>query len=242
MTSTRRPEPPARGALRVSVVIPTWREADRIVATLEALAAQGPDEVIVVDGGSPDGTADRAAGAPTRPRVVRSGRGRGAQLRAGAAAASGDLLVFLHADCRLAPGALAALRRYAARHPRVPGGCFRMRITPGGRGIGVVERSANLRAALIAMPYGDQAMFARRGAYERVGGFPPWPLMEDVELARRLRRLGRLAVLPDRVVVSARRWERAGVLRQTLRNWRLITLWMLGVPADRLAPRYPTVR
>jgi rSAM/selenodomain-associated transferase 2 len=243
MACTRHPERRSpRVAASISVVIPTWREADRIAPTLAALDAQGPDEVIVADGGSPDGTADRAEAAPSRPRVLRTGRGRGVQLRAGAEAASGDVLLFLHADCRLEDGAIARLRDWSARHPRVPGGCFRMRVEPRGARLAIVEAAANLRAGLGGLPYGDQAMFARRWAYERAGGFPPWPLMEDVELVRRLGRLGRLAVLPDRVIVSARRWERTGVVRQTLRNWQLISLWALGVPAERLAPRYPTVR
>jgi rSAM/selenodomain-associated transferase 2 len=222
------------------VVIPTLNEAATIVETLRRLAGQEGDEVIVADASSPDGTADlaRHEGA----RVIDSPRGRGVQQNRGAAAASGHALVFLHADCRLEEGAIAVLRRFLAGHPRVAAGCFRMRVAaehPLYRGI---ELAAHLRAGLLGLPYGDQGLFVTRRAFEQVGGFPEVPLMEDLGLAMRLRRLGRVAVLSPRIFVSPRRWAEHGIIGQTLRNWALTAAAAVGVPVSTLARFYPHVR
>ena len=226
--------------MRISVVIPTLNEAATIAGTLGALAGQGIDEVIVVDASSPDGTAElaRSKGA----LVLESPRGRGVQQNRGAAAASGDVLVFLHADCRLDDGAIAALRHFLGRHPRVVGGCFLMRVEaqhPLYRGI---ELAAHLRAGLWGIPYGDQGVFVRRHTFDRIGGFPEVPLLEDLGLAMRLRRQGRCAVVPARIFVSPRRWIQQGILVQTLRNWALTAAAAAGVPPATLARFYPPVR
>lgn len=226
--------------MRVSVVIPTFNEASTIVATLESLAAQAADEVIVADGSSPDGTASLALA--TGAMVVESPRGRGVQQNLGARRASGELLLFLHADCRLEPGAVAALRRFISANPRVPGGCFRMRIDDPDPRFRPIDAAAHLRAGLLGLPYGDQGIFATRWAFDLVGGFPATKLMDDVLFSTRLRRLGRLAVLPNRILVSARRWKYAGLVRQTLRNWALTALAAGGVRPDELARFYPVVR
>jgi rSAM/selenodomain-associated transferase 2 len=226
--------------MRLSVVIPTLEEATTISSCLEHLESQGADEVIVVDADSPDGTAELAASAGAR--VLRSPRGRGVQQNRGALAASGDLLLFLHADCRLEPGGLDALRRFVRRHPRVPGGCFRMRVEDNSPAFRSIDGAAHLRAGLLGVPYGDQGIFAPRWAFDRVGGFPEVPLMEDVFFGLRLRRLGRIAVLRPRILVSPRRWHQRGLVRQTLLNWTLTALAGAGVGTERLSPLYAVIR
>lgn len=190
-------------------------------------------EHIVVDGGSTDGTdrVAREAGA----EVISAPRGRGAQLRAGAALATGEWIVFLHSDTRLENGFTAALR---ALPPTVAGGAFTLRIDDARHGFRVVERGVAFRSRVLGLPYGDQAIFARREAYEAVGGMPALPLMEDVAFVRRLRRRGRLAILPLAATTSARRWRRHGIVGTTLRNWTLLGAWAAGVPAERLALWY----
>ncbi len=221
----------------VSVVIPTLNEADRLPETLRYLREQRPHEIIVVDGGSTDGTCDRAAGAD---RLLHGPRGRAAQMNLGAAHAAGDVLLFLHADCTLEAGALAAAER-AVRRPGVAAGCFAMSVT-GGWPYRTIGWGASARVRLTGIAYGDQGLFLRREVFERVGGFPPLRFMEDVFICRALRRRGRVVVLPQRVFVSPRRWQRVGLVRQTLRNWALTALAAAGVPPDRLATYYPAVR
>jgi rSAM/selenodomain-associated transferase 2 len=228
------------GRVSVSVIIPTLDESSTIVSCLGHLAGQGADEVIVADADSPDGTARlaQAAGA----MVVRSPRGRGVQQNRGAALASGDVLLFLHADCRLEPGSISCLRRVVGRRPFVPGGCFRMRVDAREPSFRSIDAAAHLRAGVLGLPYGDQGIFVPRWAFDRVGGFPELPLMEDVHLALRLRKLGRVALLPRRIFVSPRRWQRHGILGQSLRNWALTAAAAAGVRSDHLARFYPVVR
>lgn len=225
---------------RISVIIPTYNESSTIATCLARLACQDADEVIVADGSSPDGTALLAE--QHGARVVRTRRGRGLQQNRAAAAASGDVLLFLHADCWLEPGALEVLRRFLGRHPRIPGGCFRMQVADPDPRFRAINAAADLRAGLLGIPYGDQALFAPRWAFNRIGGFPELPLMDDVHLSLRLRHLGRLAVLPARVYVSPRRWQRQGLMGQTFRNWALTALAVAGVPTHVLARFYPVVR
>lgn len=227
-------------SLRVSVIIPTYNESTTIAACLARLAGQCADEVIVADGSSPDGTAELAE--QLGAIVVTSPCGRGLQQNRGAAASSGDVLLFLHADCWLEPGALGVLRRFVTAHLRVPGGCFRMHVADPDPRFRPINAAADLRAGLLGIPYGDQGLFAPRWAFDRIGGFPELPLMDDVHFSLRLRRLGRLAVLPARIYVSPRRWHRHGLVGQTLRNWALTALAAAGVPAHVLARFYPVVR
>ena len=226
--------------MRISVVIPTLNEAATIAGTLRGLAGQGVDEVIVVDAASPDGTAELARSEGVL--VIDSSPGRGVQQNRGAGAASGDVLVFLHADCRLDDGAITALRRFLGRHPQVSAGCFRMRVEAEHPLYRCIELAAHLRAGLWGIPYGDQGIFVRRRLFDEIGGFPEVPLMEDVGLAIRLRRHGRLAVVPTRIFVSPRRWVRHGILGQTVRNWALTAAAAVGVPLSTLARFYPHAR
>jgi rSAM/selenodomain-associated transferase 2 len=215
----------------LSVVIPAWNEEGAIAEAIRSVRGQA--EVVVVDGGSEDHTCAvaEAAGA----RVLRGPRGRGRQLSLGAQEAGGDWLVFLHADTRLEAGWADAL---GALDPGVVGGAFRFAVDAAAPGYRLLERAVALRCRLLRLPYGDQALFARREAYARAGGFPPLPLMEDVAFVRRLARIGRLAFPRVRAFTSARRWEHGGLLRITARNAWLLALYGLGHPPERLARRY----
>lgn len=221
--------------MRLSVIIPALDEATAIGSTLAALAplvARGA-EVVVVDGGSRDATARiaREHGA----RVVAAGRGRARQMNAGAAVARGDTLLFLHADTRL-PASADALVQDALQ--RCPWGRFDVRIEGDARTLALVGALMNLRSRLTGIATGDQAMFATREAFAAVGGFPEQPLMEDIELSRRLRRLARPACLRERAVTSGRRWMEHGVWRTILLMWRLRLAYWLGASPERLRARY----
>jgi rSAM/selenodomain-associated transferase 2 len=219
-----------------AVVVPALDEAAGIESTLGALAplrARGV-EIVVVDGGSRDGTP--ALAAPLADRVVTGERGRARQMNAGAAATRAEVLLFLHADTRLPADAdrhvLDAVRRGALW------GRFDVRIDGRSRWLPVVAALMNLRSRLTGIATGDQAIFVTREAFERVGGFPDQPLMEDVEISRRLRRLGRPACLRAQVVTSGRRWDTHGGWRTILLMWRLRWAYWRGTPAHELARRY----
>jgi rSAM/selenodomain-associated transferase 2 len=223
-------------APRLSVVMPALDEAAGIGSVLAALAplrARGVD-LIVADGGSRDATA-RIAGAHGA-RVVHAPRGRARQMNAGAAAAAAPLLLFLHADTQLPAAAdaavIGALRRRAW-------GRFDVRIEGRSRWLPVVGTLMNWRSRASGIATGDQAIFVRRDAFEALGGFPEQPLMEDIELSRRLKaRFGRPACLRGPVHTSGRRWDEHGAWRTILLMWRLRWRYWRGVPADRLAREY----
>lgn len=234
---------PVSGVPRISVVLPVLDEATLIESALQALAplrAQGA-ELIVVDGDSRDGSAEAAAPWADQVRVVPKGRAR--QMNAGAALARSDVLLFLHADTRLPAGALAAIATALATPPRRGGrtpcwGRFDVRIGGEGLLLSLVAMLMNARSRLFGIATGDQAIFVTRSAFEAVGGYPQQPLMEDIELSTRLRRLSRPACLRDRVVTSGRRWQSQGVWRTILLMWRLRLLYRLGVAPERLARSY----
>jgi rSAM/selenodomain-associated transferase 2 len=226
---------------QISIIIPALNEAAGIGATLAALQplrSRGHD-VIVVDGGSEDGTPELAR--PLADRVIAAPRGRASQMNAGAAEARGDVVLFLHADTVLPADAdrmvlegLAATRllwgrfdvRIAGRHPLLP----------------AVAWLVNFRSRLTGIATGDQAIFAWREAFLRAGGFPPIPLMEDVALARALGGLSQPLCLAERVTTSGRRWESRGVLRTIALMWWLRLRYLLGASPERLAQRYDAPR
>ncbi len=224
--------------MTVSVVIPALNEAACLAETLRSVRRENPYEILVVDGGSSDGTREAAGEAD---RVLQGPRGRAAQMNLGGAHAVGDVLLFLHADCTLEPGALHAAESCLGRRG-VAAGCFRMRVTAAGMAYRLIDAGATARVRLTGLVYGDQGLFVERRRFADVGGFPRLRLMEDVFLSKALRRQGRIAVAPRRIFVSPRRWMRQGVVRQTLRNWALTTLAAGGVHPDRLAAFYPVVR
>ncbi len=230
------------GRERLSVVVPTWNEEEVLARALESLASSprdAPEEVLVVDGGSSDGT--RRIAATHGARVLSTERGRGTQLARGAQESSGDLLLFLHADARLAGGALGALRR-AFHDPNLLAAGLHQRIDGRGLLYRLIERAADARVRR-GWIYGDSGLVVRRSVYESVGGFRELPLFEDLDLSRRLRRRGKTGIVPGGALeVSARRWEREGVLARTLVNWALTLAWFAGVEPARLARYYPAER
>lgn len=216
--------------------MPVLDEAGRIRRALETLAplrAAG-HEVIVADGGSGDGTVELARGLCDRLLVTAPGRGR--QLAAGARAAAGEVVVLLHADTELPPDAAEAIT--AALDGGHDWGRFDAVLSGRQPLLRLVERMMNLRSRLTGMATGDQAMFVRREVLERVGGVPEQPLMEDIELSRRLRRHGPPACLSRAVWTSSQRWERHGIVRTIVTMWGLRLGYWLGVPAVRLARIY----
>lgn len=221
----------------LSIIIPVLDEAESIVAALDALAplrARGA-EIIVVDGGSHDGTV--ALATPLADRVIGAPRGRAAQMNAGAAIARGDVLLFLHADTRLPAEADRLILEGLARSGRAWG---RFDVTIEGTHplLRVVAFFMNWRSCLTGISTGDQAMFVTRAACGTVGGFPAIALMEDITLARSLKRISRPLCLSARVTTSGRRWEKRGVLRTVLLMWRLRLLYFLGADPSDLRKRY----
>jgi rSAM/selenodomain-associated transferase 2 len=205
--------------LRLAVVIPTFNEAERLAATLESLRTQTdpPDRVIVVDGGSADAT-PRLAEASGAEVLVERGRGRGGQVAAGVARATEDVVLVGHGDMLFPSESLAAIRRALATRPACPGGCLGHRFSSRRWVYRLIERADRMRAVR-GTSYGDQAQFFRREWLVDVGGFPDQPIMEDVELSRRVRALGRPLYLDLPVVVSPRRFEERGVWRVLWENW-----------------------
>lgn len=222
------------GALSISVVIPTLDEAERIGATLAAVRAALPRaHIVVADGGSRDGTATLAVHAGAR--VVPCSRGRGVQCAAGAAHARSGLLLFLHADTLLPPNAADVLARAFAR-PEVQIGTFRLSFDDGSRFLRACAWFTRFDSVFTR--FGDQGIAVRRSFYEQLGGFPAWPLFEDVELLRRARRRTRVWSLPARVTTSARRFRQHGVVRHQMQNAILLLRFLAGGKPERLALAY----
>jgi rSAM/selenodomain-associated transferase 2 len=221
----------------LSVVIPVLNEATNIAATLEALSALRANgaEIIVADGGSADETFTLAA--PLADQVLAGARGRAIQMNAGAAAAHGDVLLFLHADTRLPPHADTLILEGLAQSGRAWG---RFDISIEGRHplLPVVAAFMNARSRLTGIATGDQAIFVTREAFAAAGGYPGITLMEDIELARRLKRISRPLCLRARVTTSGRRWEGRGVLRTIVLMWRLRLAYFFGATPEELARRY----
>jgi len=227
---------------RISVIIPVLDEEASIAHAIRSCREAGPCEVIVVDGGSRDRTVEIARG--RADTVITAPRGRAAQMNAGADVARGEVLLFLHADTRLPGGSVPAVLG-ALQAPAVIGGAFRVRLTasPGaGRCVratlGITGRMIGARGSVSRSYSGDQAIFMRAEAFRAVGGYPEIPLMEDVELSRRMRRAGKTVLLPLRAETSGRRWEAWGPLRTVLFMWRLRIGHLLGRTPSRCAEAY----
>jgi len=219
----------------LSVIIPTLNEESFIVTTIEAARTARNVEIIVADGGSADRTRDIAAASGAK--VLHVTGGRAAQLNAGAAAASGRRLLFLHADTRLPQGYEAAIHS-AMDDPSVTLGAFRFKTDWPSYAMWIVEWGTNLRSWWLRWPYGDQGLFVERRAFDAAGAFPARQVMEDFGLVRRLRRRGRVLTLPLAVNTSARRWKRHGVLRVWAINQLMVSGYWAGVSDTRLARFY----
>lgn len=220
----------------ISVIVLALNEESRLPACLAALAGQSPHELLVVDGGSSDRTVAvaRAAGA----RVLVAERGRAAQANRGAAEAAGDVFLFLHADTRLAPGALGLIERTLAADDRIVAGCFSLRFDDDGAALRLFAAFGDVYHRLVRSLYGDRGIFVRRDAFVALGGFAPLPFMEDYDLGRRLRRLGRRVILPLRVVTSAREFGRQGPWLLAAKIVLCVIGFRLGVAPARLRRFY----
>ncbi len=219
----------------ISVIIPTLNESGNMECALRGVSGLRDVEVIVVDGGSNDSTLDIAARCGAE--VLSCDAGRAVQMNAGAGAARGDILLFLHADVVLPEGFAVAVRN-ALAEPDTVAGAFRFALNARGFRFRMIENLVGFRCRLFRMPYGDQALFMPRRVFEAIGGFPEVPIMEDYLLVRRLTARGRVAMLKQRALISARRWQHLGVFRATLRNQVAVLSCLLGVRMERIAQRY----
>ena len=220
---------------RITVIIPTLNEAANIGRTLDHLRPTQNVEVIVVDGGSADDTVEQAESCGAK--VIRARRGRACQMNAGAAGATGDVLLFLHADTCLPPGFEGHIH-HILENPGVVAGAFELVIDSPIHSLRIVERVANWRARLLQAPYGDQAIFVPVARFREIGGYLPLPIMEDFAFVRQLRKKGRIAILPVPVVTSPRRWLNVGVWKTLVVNQLIITGYWLGIPPEKLARWY----
>ncbi len=219
----------------LTIIIPTLNEADGITAFLEDLRQIAPAaEIILADGGSQDGTP--ALAAARCDRIVTSAAGRARQMNAGAAAATGHVLLFLHADTQL-PADFTRQIKDARAHGAV-WGWFAVRIDGQSCWLPLVARMMNLRSRLTGIATGDMGLFVTRTAFRAAGGFPEQRLMEDIEISRRLKRFGKPAALKGPAITSGRRWDRQGALRTILFMWRLRLAYWLGASPEMLAQRY----
>jgi rSAM/selenodomain-associated transferase 2 len=227
--------------MRFSIIIPVLNEEAVLEQQLIHLTKQcthHDGELLIVDGGSTDNTVSIAE---HYGRVVLSPRGRATQMNAGAAAASGDIFIFLHADTQLPDNAFDAIA-YTFRSPQIVGGAFRMCFNCDSWPYRFVAFTTNLRSRVRTLFTGDQAYFMRAEIFHAVGGYPEQPLMEDLEIITRLRRLGKVVLLPQYVTTSARRHEKLGLLRSVLFMWYLRTLYKFGVSPAQLQRMYLDVR
>jgi rSAM/selenodomain-associated transferase 2 len=225
--------------MRISVIVPVLNEETTIGRTLAAVMALRPHEIIVVDGSSGDRT--REIGAQAGAKVLMTGPGRARQMNRGALEATGEVLLFLHADTRLPVSAFRDIES-ALSDPRYLGGRFDVELDSDRWLLKVVGAMISLRSRLSKVGTGDQAIFVRREVFAELDGFPDMPLMEDIAFCRMLKRAGKVACLRSKVVTSARRWETDGVWRTIFRMWTLKLLYLAGVPPARLKRFYADTR
>jgi rSAM/selenodomain-associated transferase 2 len=221
--------------IKISIIIPTLNEAGNIQQTITTTQPSVNIEVIVVDGGSQDDTV--AIAQSLGVKVISSPPGRAVQMNAGAALASGEILLFLHADTRL-PVGFDEMIRAALQQPGVVAGAFALRINADLAGLRWVEKGVYWRSHFFQMPYGDQAIFMTKALFQEVRCFPELPIMEDFELMRRLKRNGKITTLPVVVITSGRRWLQRGVFQTTLINQVVIIAYLLGVAPVQLRKWY----
>lgn len=228
-----------KGSGKISVIIPVLHEGEginKLIAHLRALPADPEPEIIVVDGDP--GKSTIAAIGHDRIVTVTASRGRANQMNHGASLATGDILLFLHADTFL-PGNAFELVRLSMEDGQYVGGAFGLGFLTDRRIFKITERYVACRTRLTRVPFGDQAVFIRREYFNRIAGYRNIPIMEDVELMGRIKKRGdRIRILPAKVMTSTRRWEKGGLVRGTLRNWMLQVMYCWGVPPERLARYY----
>lgn len=222
----------------ISVIIPILNEAKILEETLSGLQSELENhELIIVDGGSTDGSISIAE---KYGKVITSERGRAKQLNAGAAAASGDILIFLHADVWLEPGAFAAVEKTLSLG--YVGGGFLQKIDGRNMLYRILEITADMRGKYLKVFYGDSGIFVSRSDFQGIGGFADVPIMEEMGFSKGLRRLGKTKMISPRIHISARRWEANGIVRTTVVNWFITLLYFLGFSLERLAKLYRNIR
>jgi rSAM/selenodomain-associated transferase 2 len=219
----------------ISIIIPTLNEAENIKNAIASTQSGTNVEVIVVDGGSKDHTV--AIAQSLSVKVITSSPGRADQMNAGAFAASGDILLFLHADSQL-PTGFDVMIRTALQQPKTVAGAFTLGIDASLWGLRLVEWGIKWRSHLWQLPYGDQAIFLTKEIFQKVGNFPQLPIMEDFELIRRLRHLGKITIVKAKVTTSARRWLQKGIWQTTLLNQIVVIAYLFGVSPKRIRSWY----
>lgn len=220
---------------RISIIIPTLNESKNIQATLASIQTSTNVEVIVVDGGSKDNTVDIVESLGVK--VIAGYQNRARQMNAGARNATGDILLFLHGDTVL-PTNFDAMIRTALQQPSSVGGAFALRINAPDIGLRLIEWGVKWRSKLFKMPYGDQAIFITKEKFNDINGFPELAIMEDFELIRNLKRLGKIAFIPVPVITSPRRWLKKGILQTTLINQIVIIAYFLGISPETIRSWY----
>jgi rSAM/selenodomain-associated transferase 2 len=225
--------------MKISVIIPALNEETTIAASLRALSTLEPQQIIVVDGGSRDRTVEICRQFPVE--VAASERGRARQMNCGAALANGDVLLFLHADTRLPLSAFQDVAQ-ALNNPKCLGGRFDVELEGAHWVLKIISALINYRSRMTKVGTGDQAIFVRRKVFQRLGGYPDIPLMEDIAFGRAIKRLGEVACLRSRVITSARRWESDGIWRTIVKMWMLKFLYLAGVSPARLKRYYADAR
>jgi rSAM/selenodomain-associated transferase 2 len=221
--------------VKISIIIPVFNEANTLEETLSKVQNASGVEVIVVDGGSQDETVALAHSLGVK--VILADAGRAGQMNTGALAATGEILLFLHADTHL-PANFDTLIRQALQDPRTVAGAFELSINANLRGLRIIEKLVNWRSRFFSLPYGDQAIFIWTNRFQDLDGFPNLPIMEDFEFMRRLKQHGKIAIIPVPVVTSGRRWQKLGVLKTTFINQLIILGYFLGVPPSQLVRWY----
>jgi rSAM/selenodomain-associated transferase 2 len=229
--------------MKISVIIPALNESEAIhaaISSIKTAADDVPFEIIVVDGDAAGSTIQHISDAEVI--IIISPRGRAVQMNAGATRASGDVLLFLHADTVLPPKALASIVE-ALSDKCFIGGAFDLAIQNRRFNFRAISKAASFKHRLTRVPFGDQAIFLRRNCFDALGGYPEIPLMEDVALMKRIKQQGgRIVILSQAVKTSPRKWESEGVLYTIFRNWAVQALYLFGVPAERLVQYYYKVK
>ena len=220
----------------LSIIIPVLNEANIIRSILSRLQDDGRIEIIVVDGGSQDNTFELAKAEGVQV-ILSPQKGRARQMNAGAAIATGDILLFLHADTQLPPDYLNLIKDTLAQ-PNAIAGAFELAIDRDSKSLRWVEIMVKLRSRWFSLPYGDQGIFLHRKVFQAMGGFADLPIMEDFELIQRLKKQGRIAIAPAAVLTSSRRWQKLGVFKTTLINQLVILGYYLGIPPKQLRCLY----
>lgn len=229
--------------MKISIIMPVLNEGKILHKTLSSIEINTNIELIIVDGGSSDNTLEIAR--EFTDIIIISNRGRGIQLSKGAQRASGDILFFLHADAippknfyELIVGAIHGLPL-----KNVIAGSFMLRIKSNGLAFRIIEAAVFIRSMLTSIPYGDQGLFMTKSVYQKIGGFNPYPLMEDIDIAKRLKKYGRIVFLRELMTVSPRRWLKEGIFYTTLRDWMIVVLYTIfNINPNRLIRRYKDVR